>query len=57
MALHREAEPWVELEDRVQFAVRPGTLDSVLTTLGSAEVTEGAVLLRGEHAALRVTYD
>jgi hypothetical protein len=62
ITLHREACPgtphaWVELVDRVRFATRPGTLDSVLMTFGEAEVAPPVVVLRGERATLRVRYD
>ncbi|MBZ0298823.1 MAG: heparinase II/III-family protein [Anaerolineae bacterium] len=58
IALHRE-EPngWVELVDEVTFASGPGTLASVLTTFGDAELGDGAVLLKGETGALHVAYD
>ncbi len=58
VALHREPpRGWVELVDEVEFANRPGALASVLTTFGVAEVGAGAVALKGQKGALRVTYD
>jgi hypothetical protein len=58
VTLHRQRPAWVELEDRVRFASAPGTLESVLITLGHArEDGPAAVRLAGERAALRVAYD
>jgi hypothetical protein len=58
VTLHRQRPAWVELEDRVRFAAAPGTLESVLTTFGTAtEEGQGTVLLQGERGALRVGYD
>jgi len=57
VALHREGpHGWVELVDEAVF-VEPGTLVSALLTFGTAEVRERDVILRGERAALCVTYD
>ncbi len=59
VALHRDAPAgWVELVDTVAFARRPGTLDSVLFTLGSVTFGAGQVLVRGTGGGvLRVSYD
>jgi hypothetical protein len=58
VALHREPpRGWVELVDEVRFAERAGSFESVLTTFGQAEMEAGAVRLRGERGALRVTFD
>jgi hypothetical protein len=58
IALHRdEPHGWVELVDEVDFASRPGALESVLTTFGDVEVGDDSVLLKGEQGALQVTYD
>jgi hypothetical protein len=47
----------VILEDVVRFASAPGTFESVLITFGEAELTDGSLVLRGERAALAVSYD
>ncbi len=58
VALHRDSpRGWVELVDEVRFATKPGTLESVLTTFGQAEINATSVLLRGERGALRVMFD
>lgn len=58
VALHREPPGgWVSLEDRVRFASRPGTIESVLTTFVSVEIGDASVLLRGARGALRVDFD
>ena len=58
VALHREGpHGWVELEDTVGFASALGQCESVLTTFSGVEFTPGAVIIRGEKGALRVSYD
>ncbi|HZO86789.1 MAG TPA: heparinase II/III family protein [Chthonomonadaceae bacterium] len=58
IALHREPPRGrVELVDEVRFATAPGHLESVLTTFGQVEIGADAVLLRGEHGALRIGFD
>lgn len=58
VALHRDSpRGWVELEDTVAFASAPGQCDSVITTFAGVEFTPGAVIIRGEQGALRVSYD
>lgn len=58
VALHREGQRgWVELVDRVRFATRPGSFESVLTTLAQPEVEASVVVLRGQRGALRVSFD
>lgn len=47
----------VELEDVARFADRPGELESVLITFGQVESVDGAVLIRGERAAVRITFE
>ena len=46
----------VELTDEVGFE-SPSSFESVLVTLGTAEVEGDSVLMRGERAALRVDFD
>ena len=56
--LHRDGpHGWVELEDQVGFASTPSQCDSALTTFSPVELVPGAVLIRGEKGALRVSYD
>ncbi len=56
--LHREGpKGWVELVDEVEFASGPGTFESVLTTFGSVELGDSAVLLKGDEGTLHVAYD
>jgi hypothetical protein len=58
VAMHRDApRGWVELVDEVSFAGKPGAMDSVITTFATVEVGASAVTLRGDKAALRVSYD
>jgi hypothetical protein len=58
VALHREAPAgWVEVVDAVEFASRPGTLDSALFSFGTVEVGEDAVTVRGARGAVRITFD
>jgi hypothetical protein len=47
----------VELWDTAEFEAESGRLESVLLTFGQAEVGPEAVILRGDHAALRIDYD
>jgi hypothetical protein len=47
----------VELVDDVTFASAPGLIDSVLTTFAEVAIAAGSVLLRGEKATLKVTFD
>jgi Heparinase II/III-like protein len=55
--LRREpAGGWVELTDEVRFN-SPSTFESVLVTLGTADVDSDSVILRGERGALRVGFD
>lgn len=58
IALRRDSpRGQVTLEDKAEFATRQGCLESVLITFGAVEIEEGAVILRGERGALRVTFD
>jgi hypothetical protein len=45
------------LEDEAVFATRPGHMDSVLITLGNADVGDGVVLVSAGLSCLRVTFD
>ena len=58
LIFHRDtADGWIELLDDVQFATQPGTLESVLITLGRVEQAVGSVFMYGEKGALQVEYD
>lgn len=57
IALHREGEGWVEVEDVAAFDGRPGTLESALLTFADVEPGDGSVTIRGERGALRVAFD
>ena len=53
----RAAAGWVELEDSFSFGEKPGSFESALITFGKVSLGEGAVLLEGQRAKLRVSYD
>ena len=59
IALHRQApRGWVELRDEATFARSPGSVESVLITLGECALeAEGRVVIRGSRGSLRVEYD
>ena len=58
VALHREApRGWIEVVDDVTFAGKAGQMDSVLTTFAQVELGEASVTIRGEKAAVKVTFD
>ncbi|HZC27763.1 MAG TPA: hypothetical protein VE287_12115, partial [Actinopolymorphaceae bacterium] len=57
VVLHRDTPGgWVELTDEPTFAA-PGEFETVLVTLGSAQVDGSSVLLRQGRGALRVGFD
>lgn len=57
IAMHRDVpEGRVEVIDEVALS-EPGTYESVLTTFGAVEVQDGVVTIRGEEAAVRISYD
>lgn len=58
ITLHREPPTgWVSLEDRVVFASKPGTFESVLTTFAPVAVGDDHVIIRGERGRLRVAFE
>lgn len=58
LTLHRNEDlPWVELVDSFSFADAPGTFDSALTTFGHVEVGEEGMVIQGDRAKLRVTFE
>ncbi len=53
----RAAAGWVELEDSFSFGDQPGSFESALITFAKVSLGDGAVLLEGIRAKLRVSYD
>jgi hypothetical protein len=58
LTLRREApRGWVELVDEARFASGAHHFETALTTFGKVEISESAVLLRGERGALHIAFD
>jgi Heparinase II/III-like protein len=58
VALQRDqGAGWIHLTDEASFASAPGTLESALITRARVELGSARVMLRGERAALDVSFD